>query len=76
VEGLTPDSTLAVVLARMDERLAGLVTELEKSNKRMEQANADHEGRIRGLEKWMWALPVSAFASIVTAVAVVVKVVS
>lgn len=51
------EQDMAVVLARMDERLAGLVKALEDGNKTFRESLKDHEGRIRALEKFTWGIP-------------------
>lgn len=67
MEGLTPENDLAVVLARMDERLAGLVETLKESNIQTRQTLADHESRIRDNEKWRWQLPAALITALVSA---------
>ena len=59
---------MAVVLARMDERLAGLVRELTKANENFKESIKDHDSRLRVIEKWMWALPLSFIIGIVSAI--------
>lgn len=67
------DKDMAVVLARMDERLAGLVRALEDGNKTFKESLKDHEGRIRALEKFTWGIPGSILLGIASLAFAVIK---
>lgn len=52
--------TLAERLVRIETRLEQLI-DLNKTR------GEDHEGRLRALERWKYALPISAFGAVLSA---------
>ncbi|MFJ9413029.1 MULTISPECIES: hypothetical protein [unclassified Streptomyces] len=54
------EESLRVIVARMEVKLDGLI-DVNKSR------GEDHESRLRALERWKYALPVSAFGALLSA---------
>jgi hypothetical protein len=52
--------SMRVIIARMEVKLDGLI----ETNK---TRGEDHENRLRALERWKYALPVSAFGAVLSA---------
>ncbi len=53
--------------------LRGDVRSLSQTNETVAQTLADHETRLRGLERWRYALPVAAVTSAGTLIAAALK---
>jgi len=59
---------LEVELARLEGTCAALVAELQAHRAATNATTADHEQRLRGLERWRWSIPVSTVGLIVSAI--------
>lgn len=66
---------LADAIAALDRtiaRLDGHLEAIDTRNKTADLIDGDHENRLRSLERWRYALPVSALAAIGSAAAAIV----
>lgn len=55
------------------ERLTGHLEAIDTRNKSADLIDGDHEARLRSLERWRYALPISALAAIGSAVVAVLQ---
>lgn len=55
------------------ERLGGHLDAIDAFTKAAQDVHADHEARLRSLERWRYALPVSALSAVGAAVVAVLQ---
>ncbi|GAA3473878.1 hypothetical protein GCM10018965_084310 [Nonomuraea roseola] len=64
--------TVREVFEEMRELTRG-VQELTQELKESRKTDADHEGRLRVVERWMWGLPVAIVGMVVANIAAFMK---
>lgn len=67
---ISTDAFVVIIerLARIETQLEGIRRDRDEMQKEMIRFKDDHEGRIRGLERWKYMLPPTLVTSLIAAV--------